>query len=182
MNRYKNITGQKFNKLIAISFIKRENKKTYWSFQCDCGEVIIKNSHEITRNKIKSCGCLLLEHLKILANKQRLPNQQSLKNRLLRRYKREAKIRNYSFELSSQEFENLISQKCFYCGSEPSNLMKEGESKKLHYNGIDRLDNSIGYNLENCVPCCAICNKLKMNLDKDQFLKQIKKISLFLKL
>lgn len=29
------------------------------------------------------------------------------------------------------------------------------------YNGIDRVDNAVGYILENCIPCCEFCNKAK---------------------
>lgn len=40
-----------------------------------------------------------------------------------------------------------------------------------------RKNNSVGYTLENCVPCCGICNKMKMNLDFDTFIEKCKLIS-----
>jgi hypothetical protein len=48
------------------------------------------------------------------------------------------------------------------------------KSKKSHwgdytYNGVDRIDNSIGYTKENCVPCCTICNWAKSNRGVDEF-------------
>ena len=54
---YKDITGQKFNKLTAISFVKRENNHTYWLFRCDCGKEVIRPSSDIVRGKTKACGC-----------------------------------------------------------------------------------------------------------------------------
>ncbi|HEC67150.1 MAG TPA: hypothetical protein ENI23_17875 [bacterium] len=45
--------------------------------------------------------------------------------------------------------------------------------------GLDRVDNKKGYELENCVPCCKICNSMKMTMDKDEFLKHIKRIADF---
>ena len=37
--------------------------------------------------------------------------------------------------------------------------------------GLDRLDNSKGYVLDNVVPCCDKCNRLKhMNISKDEML------------
>jgi 5-methylcytosine-specific restriction endonuclease McrA len=29
--------------------------------------------------------------------------------------------------------------------------------------GIDRVDNSIGYTPDNCVPCCTQCNRIKLD-------------------
>jgi hypothetical protein len=40
----------------------------------------------------------------------------------------------------------------------------------------------LGYFKNNCIPCCSICNKLKMDLDKDVFILSIKKIYEHLKL
>lgn len=43
-------------------------------------------------------------------------------------------------------------------------------------NGIDRVDNEIGYIYENCVCCCKVCNTMKMNLSVYEFLNHISKI------
>lgn len=77
-------------------------------------------------------------------------------------YKQASKRRGYEFELTLDEFKNLTSQPCYLCGDNAG--------------GIDRLDNSIGYKLENCRPCCETCNKMKWALDIETFEKQIVKI------
>lgn len=46
----------------------------------------------------------------------------------------------------------------------------------LKHNGIDRLNSSIGYEVDNCVPCCYICNRAKAQLDDKTFLNHITKI------
>ena len=43
-------------------------------------------------------------------------------------------------------------------------------------NGIDRLDSSKGYTINNCVPCCSKCNLMKSNFKKEDFLQHISKI------
>ncbi len=43
--------------------------------------------------------------------------------------------------------------------------------------GIDRVDNSVGYEVDNCVPCCGVCNRMKRDLTKDQFIDHVHKIS-----
>lgn len=43
--------------------------------------------------------------------------------------------------------------------------------------GIDRLDSDLGYLPENCVPCCAVCNQMKMDLKLDVFLARCRAIA-----
>ncbi len=42
------------------------------------------------------------------------------------------------------------------------------------YNGIDRVKNEVGYEVENCVACCKTCNIMKQGLSKEDFLNHIK--------
>jgi hypothetical protein len=69
----------------------------------------------------------------------------------------------YRLDLSVQQIKEIIIEPCFYCG----------ESDSSKYRGIDRIDNSCGYNLHNTVPCCATCNQMKSTIDVDDFLKKI---------
>lgn len=39
------------------------------------------------------------------------------------------------------------------------------------YNGVDRVDNTKGYTLENCVTCCAEANYAKRALSYADFIK-----------
>lgn len=70
------------------------------------------------------------------------------------------------FLISLEEFLELSSRPCFYCNG------YLGDSGC----GLDRVDNSIGYNIENVVPCCAHCNRMKSSLPLDMFLDKIKAI------
>ncbi len=79
-------------------------------------------------------------------------------------YKRGAKVRKLLFLLTKKEFEHIISKCCVYCGDK-DNI------------GVDRVDNTIGYVLENCAPCCTMCNYMKTNNNKEVFIKQCKKIA-----
>lgn len=77
-----------------------------------------------------------------------------------RNYQYNAKRRDIKFFLTREQVEIITSQPCFYCGSNKSV-------------GIDRVDNNIGYLVENCVPCCMICNKMKINYSLEDFLNHI---------
>lgn len=67
--------------------------------------------------------------------------------------------------ISEKEFNTIRENNCKYCGNPGPN-------------GIDRVDNSKGYQKENCVPCCKHCNYIKGDLSisdytewRDRFVK-----------
>lgn len=78
-------------------------------------------------------------------------------------YKNNSKRRGYEFALTLDDFQKIFHQDCAYCGKEDACV-------------IDRVDNSKGYLLENCVSCCGVCNKMKWRFTKDEFLNQVKLI------
>jgi hypothetical protein len=47
---------------------------------------------------------------------------------------------------------------------------------KYVYNGIDRLDNTKGYTIDNIVPCCYKCNVLKKDFTIDSMVKVLSKL------
>ena len=61
--KIKDITEQKFGRLTAVRFIKRENKCTYWLFKCDCGNEKIITKSLVLSGNTKSCKCLHKEIL-----------------------------------------------------------------------------------------------------------------------
>lgn len=83
-------------------------------------------------------------------------------------YKKSAKDRNLSFNLSREDVEKLIVKNCYYCGALPSER-KVASRCKLVCNGIDRTDNSLGYFVENCVSACKTCNKMKLTMSEQDF-------------
>jgi hypothetical protein len=92
-------------------------------------------------------------------------------NPLFVQYKQNANKRNLSFELTEEQFNNINSNPCHYCGG-----MNEYVRLSHKGNGIDRKNNSIGYTLENSVPCCTICNRAKRDMDYEDFIKYIKRL------
>jgi hypothetical protein len=84
-----------------------------------------------------------------------------------------ANKRSYNFELSEDEFYEIIRNPCYICGI----MNKYDKNNKLiHRNGIDRFDNEIGYIKDNCKTCCSLCNYLKRDSSYNTFMQQIKKI------
>ena len=54
--KIKDITGQRFSLLVAISFY--DTKPTRWKFKCDCGNTKILGYRHVIAGSTKSCGCL----------------------------------------------------------------------------------------------------------------------------
>jgi len=75
----------------------------------------------------------------------------------------------------------LTTSPCFYCGTPPSQRKRSpgqvGEHATYVYNGVDRVDNEVGYVAENCVPCCWRCNKAKGSMTQREFLDMAMAIS-----
>jgi len=81
-----------------------------------------------------------------------------------------AEKRAYSFKIEFNDFCFLVQQRCYYCGAEPNTVC--GDSL---YNGLDRVENDVGYELTNVVSCCRGCNTSKMGLNKKDFLGRAEK-------
>jgi hypothetical protein len=82
-----------------------------------------------------------------------------------------ARIRGKTFTLTKQQAVVLARGDCHYCGRNPSQIVKTAKGNGLFIrNGIDRWDNTIGYEPGNCVPCCKWCNYSKNDMSLLEFL------------
>lgn len=62
MSRYKNISGQKFGRLIAIERIGQDEQGILlWKCKCECGNEVIVRVSNLINGHTKSCGCLQKE-------------------------------------------------------------------------------------------------------------------------
>lgn len=175
-NDINSLAGQRFGKLIPLAKY-RKNNTTFYVCKCDCGKETTTSHSNLLSGNCKSCGCLLQE----VRKSEREPLEKTISHSIWNYYQRNAKNRNYYWSISEEEFLSLIKNNCYYCGTEPFNYVKRRykyeTDKGLPFNGIDRLDNTLGYISGNCVPCCKICNAAKSDLSLEEFKKWIKKIS-----
>ncbi len=59
------LTGKRFGRLTALEPTpKRRKSSVIWRCRCDCGNEIECESENLTRGKVKSCGCLQAEQRK----------------------------------------------------------------------------------------------------------------------
>ena len=133
-----------------------------------CKEV--KNKSEFHKNSSRSNG--LAGQCKQCEYKPKNKLGKYSGNRIFLRqfyaYRNGCPRRNLSFNITLNEFVELTHNNvCYYCGQ---------KSHNKDYVGVDRVDSAIDYDLNNCVPCCDICNRMKSNYDQDFFLTHITKI------
>jgi hypothetical protein len=184
--------GQQYGMLIVLEHSEPNNfikhNRPQWLCQCECGKKKIVSGQYLRKALNPSCGCNT--NSKIKNRKYDNPQEVTI-NSVLSNYRGKAKRRNLKWELTRQQFKDLVVQRCYYCQSEPTtikNVYKQkhpdrhracqewSKAAAIKLNGIDRLNNTKGYVLENCVPCCEICNKAKRNLTEEEFVSWIQRL------
>ena len=183
--------GERHGRLVitGIAYVgKRSHSMAH--VECDCGKSAIIEIGCMTRkmNKTSSCGCLKdevnLEKAKLMQKRIADNPNNSLRSIITRAlYKtcqRSALVMGRAFELSFEQWLKVVDSACFYCGEMDVKKVRSIPNRPTNtilLNGIDRIDNSVGYTVENSVPCCKICNMMKGKLTVTEFIQKCKKIS-----
>lgn len=176
----KDYSGKKFGMLTIIrrDFSSRRDHNPYWLCKCDCGLDTVVSINNLKSGETVSCGCFRLEQTKKRAKKLNTKNPgESAFQSVKYTYKFNANKRDIDFELTDDEFKGFIFKNCGYCDAAPSNKSKNryGHGDVI-YNGIDRVDNNLGYKKENCITCCKNCNRAKYKMSHQEFIKWIQNI------
>lgn len=142
------LPGQKYGRLMTVSPLENSSESK-WICLCECGREVSVRGSNLRRGHTKSCGCLHDE-----LSSQRLSAQNSThgksKTRLYRIWtdmrKRCNNANHWAFNLYGGRGITVCDEWCsfsaFAAWSE-----NNGYSDTLT---IDRIDNDIGYSLENC--------------------------------
>jgi len=156
---------------------KREDKKRQDETLClDCGNTLTDETRAKGKHnkQLRRCIPCYEKLLKTEANRQvRERNYKAEaftnKNVIWNHYVKGARARKIDFTLSKTIFNSLIVQPCFYCSYSVPNEV----------NGIDRIDNNIGYVESNCIPCCQFCNSAKGTQHPQEFIDKLLAIYTF---
>lgn len=163
--------GKIYGNALVLEQIKDAQGRTKFKCKCICGRQISPKRPGVLLRP-EGTGCQSCQ-----AKKR---PKQSSEEKLFKEYRNSARGRKFDFDIDLEQFKIMISQNCHYCNSLPSPRKNYDES--FVCNGIDRIDNLLGYSLENCVPCCSMCNIAKNNNSYDSFLSWIDKLVLYRKL
>lgn len=171
-NVYENLT------VVAPSEKLSSSGGAYWLCRCSCGAEKEVLGNSLRAGTSKSCGCQAY---------QRPNDPETLYKKCFRSLKSGAMDRGFEVSLGYERFKLLIKQDCWFCGYEPYDSRSTYSRKRYSIGieadyseclqGIDRLDSSLGYTIENCVPCCSMCNRMKSDFTVEQFLYRIQAIN-----
>jgi hypothetical protein len=167
------LTGEEFGIIRIIEEAGNNRGTRRWKTLClNCDhQGITTTSHLLKKSRKGSC---------LRCNG--MPQGDGGLTRLYTHYKQDARTRRRVFTLTKEQFRELTSGCCHYCGIEPARkstniTLKDYSAKEswndYYYNGIDRLDSLAGYTIGNCVPCCRRCNYAKSDMPYDEFLEHI---------
>ena len=114
-----------------------------------CGKCVAKkyrvNNPEKVKEACRKWRSVPKNKLKIMED------HASIKGRY-RALRYEARSRGLSLGISQKEYENIVSPNiCTYCGGA---LGRYGS-------GLDRKNNALGYEKDNVLPCCGVCNVMR---------------------
>ena len=109
-----------------------------------------------TRDDIKGRGLCQLHYDRDFRARTNKGEKERINNKRPKvRYKRaigKARNRGLSFTASFELFMSLLQMGCYYCGTD---LMP------LSGGSLDRIDNDKGYEPNNVLPCCGVCNIMR---------------------
>lgn len=174
MSTWVDLTGRRFGNLVVegldLTRVQKgqRQRRWYWKCRCDCGNYCYKTGADLVTHYHRMCpSCARKQAIR----KTTLPDSLSKWHRMIRIYKKNAVQNGREFSLTDEQFVAITKGNCVYCGNPPVK-----GSYGVVCNGIDRVDASKGYTLENSVPCCHRCNYMKNKLTTGQFLDHVRRI------
>jgi len=177
MKKAIDLRGKKFGRLSPVELLEEKyHGKPLWLCLCDCGGTTKVTQNALSKGNTSSCGCLFLEITAEKGRKNITPDAGA--GYLYERYRRNAAGKGKIFTITFDEFKHITSQNCHYCGAEPSQIIYSRVAKTPYtYNGVDRKDNSLGYEVDNCLPCCSICNYAKRDWSYEEYIAWLRKLA-----
>jgi hypothetical protein len=138
-----------------------------WKVRClSCGKTSQSTSQGV---RDKACTC---------RGERRAEPRAALSKRLVSSWGFHAKRHNRDWSLTAVDLMGLIFLPCHYCGNSGGNCMRF-DGRMVDYNGLDRVDNSRGYTIDNVVACCGTCNMAKRAMSYRGFLDWIERVYMF---
>ncbi len=135
--------------------------------KCDCGKRVIVFNYALRSGNTKTCGCRISRR-----------NPDSIWVRVRSNITIGARARGHGkMNLSLEQVKYICSKPCFYCGVPKSNQLKGRRGGRstgktvLKYTGIDQVAAGRGYSPGNVLPSCLICNRAKLDLTLNEFVR-----------
>lgn len=171
--KYKKVPdiGDKVNRWTVLGVEVRNGYK-YAVTVCECGNDGLVHMDDLISDRSK--GCIDCGHN--AARKTREELERSCLERVMKAYVNNSSAKGREFDIPEDVFFRMIKSNCFYSGHPPMSISRPypGSPISVLYNGIDRIDNSDGYTVDNTVTCCQVCNRGKRAMPYDQWIDWVK--------
>lgn len=164
--------GETFGRWVVQGPAPRDARnRPRWHVSCNCGSGVTRPhlTSILTNGQSRSCGCLQRESTSTRGGKGWIGDVE-------RSYKSSAKRRGIEWNLVTEAIEPIVTRPCHYCGLPPSNNKSPRRWRDARWSGIDRVDNTRGYELGNVVPCCKTCNNAKRSLTVEEFMAWARRV------
>jgi len=144
MQNKKELTGQRFGKLMVVgpSELRSKSGSIQWECQCDCGTKKLYSSYQLLRRSVVSCGCWRKERLTTHGKKH------------TRIYGIWGNMKNRCCNKNNPQYKDYGGRKIYVCGEWQNSFetfydwsMENGYADNLC---IDRIDNNDSYSPDNC--------------------------------
>jgi hypothetical protein len=170
---------------ILESIVK--NNRRHYRCKCDCGRIREVIQHNLLNGRSTSCGSPTYSRTPLSQGETSLNEKFAV-------CRNTARVRGFDFNLSIEEYKEIVKKECFYCAEPPKKynryfkqdgtlafnsykiLQSSIDRAWTEINTVDRMDSNKGYTKENCVAACWSCNEMKMDTPIEDFFAKISKI------
>jgi len=170
----KDLTGQRFGRLLVVSKTKYlpGRGEANWLCQCDCGNTSTVVGKSLRNGYTKSCGCIRFEKC--------YKGYRSLSGDQWHRIIKGAKIRNLEFSIEIKDawkqYEKQ-NQRCALTGIEIKLVSNYSTNRKDNTASLDRIDNNIGYTIDNIQWVHKIINRMRRHHKVSDFVYWCRKVA-----
>jgi hypothetical protein len=165
-----NRIGERHGAWVVDALDPYGGRETRWLCTCDCGTKRSVLDTSFIGGVSKSCGCDDAY--------KRQPLGESPINVAFSGHLSNAKMRSIENFLTREQYIEIVTQDCAYCGLPPSKVTRARRTPSDTFvrNGVDRRNNEPYYKLENSVPCCEDCNLRKGSKPFDTWMAFLKRL------
>ncbi len=174
MNKFKNYTGQRFDRLIALTVDEVRRGHTFWKFECVCGNIVSRAIRSVLTNKYNACpSCRKGNGSHAWKGYKNFPKD------VFNTIRHSARAKDLPFEVDIQYLWNLFEQQNGQCALTgwPIEFNKSYRTKTQKTASLDRIDSRLGYVKGNLQWVHRDVNKLKKNMKNEIFISVCKAVA-----
>jgi hypothetical protein len=145
----KDMTGQRFGRLVVISRAANVGDCAAWNCRCDCGSVTVARGHTMRDGRTKSCGCLA----KQMAAKKFVRHGATIGGKFTSEYTSYVKMKERCLNPNHSHYKNYGGRGIAICDRwlvSFETFLADMGRKPTPKHTIDRIDNEAGYSPSNC--------------------------------